>query len=84
MTEPAPAGHNSDGQLKAIVERIERMNEEKQAVADDIKEIYTEAKGAGFDVKTLRAIVKIRKQDKAKREEQEALLETYLHALGML
>jgi uncharacterized protein (UPF0335 family) len=84
MTEPAPAGHNSDGQLKAIVERIERMNEEKQAVADDIKEIYTEAKGAGFDIKTLRAIVKIRKQDKAKREEQEALLETYLHALGML
>jgi uncharacterized protein (UPF0335 family) len=84
MTDPAPAGHNSDGQLKAIVERIERMNEEKQAVADDIKEIYTEAKGAGFDIKTLRAIVKIRKQDKAKREEQEALLETYLHALGML
>jgi uncharacterized protein (UPF0335 family) len=84
MTDPAPAGHNSDGQLKAIVERIERLTEERQEYTDDIKEVYSEAKGAGFDTKTLRAIVKIRKQDKAKREEQEALLETYLLALGML
>jgi uncharacterized protein (UPF0335 family) len=70
-------------QLKSIIERIERLEEEKQALADDIKEVYAEAKANGFDAKTLRTVVRLRKQDKAEREEQEALLDLYLHALGM-
>ena len=70
-------------QLRAFVERIERMEEEKKAIADDIKEIYAEAKGNGFDTKVLRKIVAIRKQDHAERMEQEALLELYMAALGM-
>jgi uncharacterized protein (UPF0335 family) len=70
-------------QIRAIVERIERMEEEKRAIADDIKEIYAEAKGNGFDTKVLRQIVRIRKQDASERAEQEALLELYLTALGM-
>ena len=70
-------------QLRAFIERIERMEEEKRAIADDIKEIYAEAKGNGFDVKVLRKIVAIRKQDHAERMEQEALLDLYMAALGM-
>ncbi|MHB1111420.1 MAG: DUF2312 domain-containing protein [Devosia sp.] len=70
-------------QLRAFIERIERMEEEKKAIADDIKEIYAEAKGNGFDIKVLRQIVRIRKQDHAERMEQEALLELYMAALGM-
>jgi uncharacterized protein (UPF0335 family) len=70
-------------QLRAFIERIERMEEEKKAIADDIKEIYAEAKGNGFDTKVLRQIVRIRKQDHAERLEQEALLELYMTALGM-
>lgn len=70
-------------QIRAFIERIERMEEEKQAIADDIKEIYAEAKGNGFDTKVLRQIIRIRKQDHAERMEQEALLELYLAALGM-
>lgn len=83
-------GHNSTGsgiardQLKAIVERIERLNEEKAALAEDIREVYAEAKGKGFDTKTLRAVIRLRQQDSAKRQEQEALLDLYMHALGML
>lgn len=72
------------GQLKSIVERIERMEEEKKSVADDIRDIYAEAKANGFDTKTIRAVIRLRKQDRAEREEQEALLDLYLHALGML
>lgn len=71
-------------QLKSIVERIERLEEEKKSLSDDIKDVYSEAKANGFDTKTLRAVVKLRKQDKAEREEQEALLDLYLGALGML
>ena len=71
-------------QLKSIVERIERLEEEKQALADDIKEVYAEAKGNGFDTKTLRTVIRIRKQDTSERQEQEALLDLYLQALGML
>jgi uncharacterized protein (UPF0335 family) len=78
---------NSDSvaqdQLRAFIERIERMEEEKRAIADDIKEIYAEAKGNGFDTKVLRQIIRIRKQDHAERMEQEALLELYMAALGM-
>ena len=70
-------------QLRACIERIERMEEEKKAIADDIKEIYAEAKGNGFDTKVLRQIVRIRKQDASERMEQEALLELYMAALGM-
>jgi uncharacterized protein (UPF0335 family) len=70
-------------QLRAFVERIERMEEEKKAIADDIKEIYAEAKGNGFDTKVLRQVVRIRKQDHSERMEQEAILELYMAALGM-
>jgi uncharacterized protein (UPF0335 family) len=71
-------------QLKAFVERVERLEEEKKAIADDIRDVYAEAKGNGFDVKTLRVVVRLRKQDVNERKEHEAILETYLHALGML
>jgi len=71
-------------QLKAIIERIERLEEEKKATSDDIRDVYAEAKGNGFDVKALRAIVRMRKMDGDERREQEAVLETYMHALGML
>lgn len=70
-------------QLRAFIERIERLEEEKAALADDIKEVYAEAKGNGFDTKVLRQIVRIRKQDHAERMETEALLELYMAALGM-
>lgn len=70
-------------QILAFIQRVERMEEEKKAIADDIKEIYTEAKGNGFDTKILRLIVRRRKQDAAERAEQEALLDTYEHAIGM-
>jgi uncharacterized protein (UPF0335 family) len=71
-------------QLKAFVERVERLEEEKKAIADDIRDVYAEAKVNGFDVKSLRMVVRLRKQDVNERREQEAILETYLHALGML
>jgi|SRR6516162_7123349 uncharacterized protein (UPF0335 family) len=71
-------------QLKAFVERIERLEEEKNAIADDVRDVYAEAKANGYDVKALRTVVRMRKQDVNERKEQEAILETYLHALGML
>jgi uncharacterized protein (UPF0335 family) len=71
-------------QLRQVVESIERLEEEKKALAGDIREKYLEAKGLGFDVKTLRQIVRLRKKSKTEREEEEGLLEVYLHALGML
>jgi len=71
-------------QLKAIIERIERLEEEKKATSDDIRDVYAEAKGNGFDVKALRSIVRLRKLDSDERREQEEILETYLQALGML
>lgn len=79
-------GHNSiaKDQLKSIIERVERLEEDKKAISDDIKDVYSEAKGNGFDVKALRRIVSLRKQDPDKRAEQEAILDTYMHALGML
>ena len=70
--------------LKAFVERIERLEEEKKAIADDIRDVYAEAKGNGFDVKALRTVVRLRKQDKQERDEHEAILQVYLQALGML
>ena len=71
-------------QLRSIVERVERLEEEKKAIADDIKEVYAEAKANGFDTKTLRTVVRLRKQEAAERQEQEAMLDLYLHALGMI
>jgi uncharacterized protein (UPF0335 family) len=71
-------------QLKAIIERIERLEEEKKTIADDIRDVYAEAKGNGYDVKALRTIVRMRKQDANERAEQETILETYMQALGML
>lgn len=83
MTE---IGHNSiaKDQLKSIIERVERLEEDKAAIASDIKDVYAEAKGNGFDAKALRRIVALRKQDPDKRAEQDAILDTYMHALGML
>ena len=74
----------AQGQLKTIIERIERLEEDKAAVADDLKEVYAEAKGKGFDVKILRKVIRLRKQDKAKRQEEEALIDLYLSAIGGL
>jgi uncharacterized protein (UPF0335 family) len=71
-------------QLRSFIERIERLEEEKKTIADDIKDVYGEAKGTGFDTKILKKVISIRKQDKDERMEQEAILETYLLALGML
>jgi uncharacterized protein (UPF0335 family) len=69
--------------LKSFIERIERLEEEKRALAEDIKEVYSEAKGVGFDVKTIRHLVRLRKMDEDDRDEQEALLDLYMRALGM-
>lgn len=71
-------------QLRAFIERIERMEEEKDAITEDISEIYAEAKGNGFDTKILRQIVKIRKMDANERAEDEAILELYMAALNMI
>ncbi|WP_421726328.1 DUF2312 domain-containing protein [Bauldia sp.] len=79
----AQTGGIAGDQIRSIIERIERLEEEKQALADDIREVYAEAKANGFDTKILRQVVRLRKQDTAERQEQEALLDLYLHALGM-
>jgi uncharacterized protein (UPF0335 family) len=79
----AKTGGVAGERLKSFIERIERLEEEKKALADDIRDVYAEAKGNGFEVKIMRQIVKIRKMDKADLDEQEALLETYMRALGM-
>jgi uncharacterized protein (UPF0335 family) len=71
-------------QLKSIIERIERLEEEKKTISDDIRDVYAESKGNGFDVKALRAVIRLRKQDPNERQEQETILETYMQALGML
>jgi uncharacterized protein (UPF0335 family) len=73
----------SAGQLRALVERIESLEEERKAVADQIREVYAEAKANGFDAKTLRKVVALRKKDMAERQEEEAMLDLYLQALGM-
>jgi uncharacterized protein (UPF0335 family) len=83
-TAEQPSVKFGKDQLKAFVERIERLEEEKKAIADDIRDVYAEAKGSGFEVKALRAIVRLRKQNTDERREQQAILETYMHALGML
>jgi uncharacterized protein (UPF0335 family) len=72
----------AQGRLRTIVERIERLEQEKAEVMEQIKEVFAEAKGAGFDVKILRKVVRLRKQDRAKRQEEEAILDLYLSAIG--
>jgi uncharacterized protein (UPF0335 family) len=71
-------------QLKAFVERVERLEEEKKTISDDIRDVFAEAKAVGYDVKALRTIVRLRKQDADERKEYETVLETYMHALGMI
>ena len=82
--EEAPATRFAKDHLKAFVERIERLEEEKKTIADDIRDVYAESKGNGFDVKALRAVIRLRKQDAQERQEHELILDTYLNALGML
>jgi uncharacterized protein (UPF0335 family) len=79
-----PSTSFAKDQLKAIIERIERLEEEKKTISDDIRDVYAEAKGNGYDVKALRTIVRLRKQDANERAEAETILETYMQALGML
>lgn len=74
----------TNNQLQSIVERIERLETEKAAIANDIKDVYTEAKGNGFDAKILKQVIALRKKDSAKRAEEQAVLATYMSALGML
>jgi len=71
------------GQLRAFIERIERLEEEKKTIADDIKDVYAECKGTGFDVKAVKQLVRLRKQEEAERQEAEAILDLYKAALGM-
>lgn len=71
------------GQLRAFIERIERLEEEKKTIADDIKEVYAELKGNGFDTKAVRTIVRLRKKDQSERQEEEAMIDLYKAALGM-
>ena len=70
-------------QLRSVVERVERLEEEKKAIAGDIKEVYAEAKANGFDTKILRKVVTLRRREAAEREEEDALISLYMHALGM-
>ncbi|MBV1700177.1 MAG: DUF2312 domain-containing protein [Hyphomicrobiales bacterium] len=79
-----PAHRFAKERLKAFVERVEKLEEEKKAISDDVRDVYAEAKANGYDTKALRTVVKLRKMDVNERKEQEAVLETYMHALGML
>ena len=80
----ADVGGVAGDRLKSFIERIERLEEEKAALAADVREVYAEAKGEGFDAKVMRQVVRLRKMDSADREEQEAVLELYKQALGLL
>jgi uncharacterized protein (UPF0335 family) len=84
VEEEQPATRFAKDQLKSIIERIERLEEEKKTISDDIRDVYAESKGNGFDVKALRTIIRLRKQDPNERQEEETILETYMHALGMI
>jgi uncharacterized protein (UPF0335 family) len=84
VQDEQPATRFAKDQLKSVIERVERLEEEKKTISDDIRDVYAEAKGNGFDVKALRTIVRMRKQDANERAEQETILETYMQTLGML
>jgi uncharacterized protein (UPF0335 family) len=77
----ADVGGIAAGQLKSLIERIERLEEDKKGIADDIKDVYAEAKGNGFDPKIMRQVIRLRKMERDDRQEQEALLDLYMHAL---
>jgi len=79
----ATTANFAKGQLKSLVERIEKLEEEKKALADDVREVYAEAKGVGFDVKALRTVVRLRMQNSEERKEHEALVDLYRDALGL-
>lgn len=81
MTE---IGDNTRAQLKSIIERVEKLEEEKKAASSDIRDVYAEAKSSGFDAKALREIIRLRRQDADERAKREAVLDMYKHALGML
>lgn len=85
MTEPNNSNGNgiAGDQLRAFIERIERLEEEKKVIGDDIKDVYAEAKGTGFNTKILRKVIALRKKTAAEREEEAAILDLYMHALGM-
>jgi uncharacterized protein (UPF0335 family) len=93
LSEPAQIGHNSKepamsdtiaaDQLRLFIERVERLEEEKKGMADDIRDVFSEAKGQGYDVKTMRAVIRLRKMEKDARDEAQYLLATYASALGM-
>ena len=84
VRDDEPATKFAKDQLKSIIERIERLEEEKKAISDDIRDVYAESKASGFDTTALRAVVRLRKQDAQERNEQQLILETYMNALGML
>lgn len=92
MTDQPGEGHNSgdvlnqaaQGQLRSVIERVERLEQEKAEIAEQIKEVFAEAKGNGFDVKILRKVVRLRRTDRAKRLEEEAITDLYLSAIGEL
>lgn len=83
-SDPDVLTATAQGRLKSFIERIERLEEDKQAVMNDMKEVFAEAKGEGFDVKIMRKVIRLRKQDKVKRQEEEALVDLYLSAIGGL
>lgn len=83
MDETSPKDTVAAGELRQLIERIERLEEDKQAIADDIKDVMAEAKGRGYDTKAIRTIVRLRKKDANERQEEEAILDLYKAALGM-
>ena len=80
----ADTGGVAAGQLRSFIERIERLEEEKKALSDDIRDVFAEAKGNGFDTKVMRQVIRLRKKEPAERQEEEAVLDLYMQALGML
>ena len=80
----ADTGGVAAGQLRAFIERIERLEEEKKGLSDDIRDVFAEAKGSGFDTKIMRQVIRLRKKDSNERQEEEAILDLYMHALGMI
>ena len=83
-SDPSSIQQSAKDQLRSYVERIERLEEEKAALAGDIKDLFAQAKSSGYDTKALRKVIKLRKQEAKERQSEEAVLETYMHALGML
>jgi uncharacterized protein (UPF0335 family) len=80
----ADTGGVAAGQLRSFIERIERLEEEKKGISDDIRDVFAEAKGNGFDAKVMRQVIRLRKKATNERQEEEAILDLYMHALGMV